>query len=326
MGDDFASLARRLLHEAGYSMKAAARALNYDPAYLSRALNGKQKPSLKLATALDQLLAANGALAATVLDDEEQARVSRSAANPSRLDAGTVDALAGVLAAYRRLDDSADPRTLTSAVVAQAKDVTGLLRGARGPHRDRLAEVAAEWTLFAGWVFAQQRQDAKAVRLLNEAVDLADDAQTEQSGELVSAAWNFRGYVARQQDRPQGVARWFSAAADVRGAHPAQRQGDLLQAAAGLAQLGQRDDALRLVDQAEGLTDQAAALPPPAVAYWLSGAFGRLNLAIAHMGLGRHGDAVDHFTAGLAGLPPDLRSAPWTAEHRGHLARSQALR
>lgn len=321
MRDNFAGLARRALRDAGYSMKAAARATQYDPAYISRVLNGKQLPSLKLATALDALLGTGGALAATVLDADERARAARSAANPSRLDAGTVDALSGVLAAYRRLDDTVRPRTVIPATLAQAKEVTRLLKGARGPHRDRLAEVASEFVQFGGWLLAQDRQDAQAVRLLNEAVDLADDAG---NGTLAAQALNFRGYIARQQGRPQGVARWFAAAAHTPGAHPAQRLGDLLQAAAGLAELGQRDDALRLVESAEGLADQAAALPPPDTAYWLTPEFNRLNMGLANMGLRRYGDAVDHITAGLAGLPPELRDAPWTEEHRDALKRATA--
>jgi tetratricopeptide (TPR) repeat protein len=322
MSDDFAGLARRALHDAGYSIRAAARATSYDAAYLSRVLSGKQRPSTALAEALDRLLDTGGTLAATVLDADERARAARSAANPGRLDAGTVDGLAGVLAAYRRLDDSASPSTLTPAVLAQLSAATRLLKGARGPHRDSLAAVVSEWTLFGGWLLAQSREDGRAVRLLNDAVELADEIG---NGTLAAAALNFHGYVARQQGRPQGVARWFAAAAHTPGAHPAQRLGDLLQAAAGLAELGQRDDALRLVEQAEGLMDAAAALPPPAAAYWLGPAFQRLNLGIASAALDRHADAVDHFTAGLAGLPPSLAAAPWTSEHRAALSRARAL-
>ncbi|MGK4904784.1 hypothetical protein [Streptomyces albus] len=45
MRDDFPDLARRALRDAGYSMKAAAREMHYDPAYLSRVLNGNSGPS-----------------------------------------------------------------------------------------------------------------------------------------------------------------------------------------------------------------------------------------------------------------------------------------
>ncbi|MFD9473360.1 helix-turn-helix domain-containing protein [Streptomyces goshikiensis] len=323
MPDDFADLARRALHHNGYSMKAAARATNYDPAYLSRVLSGKQQPSLKLANALDDLLGTGGALAGTVLDPDDRSRVSRSAENPSRLDAGTVDALAGVLAAYRRLDDSVQPKSVIPATLLQMREVTRMLKSARGPHRDRLAAVASEFVQFGGWMLAQDRQDARAVQLLNDAVELADEIR---NGTLAAQALNFKGYLARQQERPEGVARWYAAAAFTPGAHPAQRLGDMLQAAAGLAELGEHDDALRMVENAERLTDTAAALPPPETAYWLTPEFNRLNMGLANMGLGRYADAVDHITAGLEGLPPELRDAPWTQEHRDALKRALAAR
>jgi tetratricopeptide (TPR) repeat protein len=317
---DFADLARRALRDSGYSMKAAARAINYDPAYLSRVLNGKQVPSEKLAQSLDNLVGAGGALAGVVLNSDDQSRVSRSTAQPSRLDAGTVDALAGVLAAYRRLDDTVRPESVIPATMAQMKEVTQLLKNARGPHRDRLAEVASEFVQFAGWMLAQVREDAEAVRLLNDALELADEIG---SGTLAAQALNFKGYIARQQGRPQAIARWFAAAAHTPGAHPAQRIGDILQAAAGMAQLGEKDQALRMVEEAERLTDKAAALPPPSTAYWLTPVFNRINLGLCTLALGRYSDAADHLSSGLAQLPEELKNAPWTWEHREALRKAK---
>ncbi|MFC5720314.1 helix-turn-helix domain-containing protein [Streptomyces gamaensis] len=61
---DFAACARRALEDRGLTMRGAARALKYDPGYLSRVLNGKQRPSRQLAEALDALVEAGGELAA----------------------------------------------------------------------------------------------------------------------------------------------------------------------------------------------------------------------------------------------------------------------
>ncbi|MCK1794891.1 helix-turn-helix domain-containing protein [Streptomyces sp. XM4193] len=241
--------------------------------------------------------------------------------NPSRLDGATVDALADVLSAYRRLDDHAAPHALLAPAVAHANAVLGVLREARGPHRGRLVEVASESAQFAGWMYAQVGAHRDADLWLADALDLADEAG---NGTLAAQALNFHGYVARQQGRPHAIARWFGAAADTPGAHPAQRIGDYLQAAAGLAELGQRDAALRTAARAEALTDAAAALPPPDTAYWLTPAFNRLNMGIFALGLGQHADAADHLRAGLDGLPEDLRSAPWTEEHRAALQRATA--
>ncbi|MFR9723206.1 helix-turn-helix domain-containing protein [Streptomyces sp. MS19] len=319
MRDNFADLARRALQDSDYSMKAAARAMNYDPAYLSRVLNGKQQPSAKLAVLMDNLLGTDGALAATVLNEDEASRVARSAAKPSRLDAGTVDALAGVLSAYRRLDDTVKPRSVIPATMAQMKEVTRILRAARGPHRDRLAEVASEWVQFSGWMLAQARKDNEAVRLLNDALELADEIG---NGTLAAQALNFKGYIARQQNRPQGIARWFAAAANTPGAHPAQRIGDFLQAAAGMATMGEINAALLMVEEAEGLTDKASGMAPPETAYWLTPAFNRLNMGLCTLALGRYSEAADHLKSGLAGLPEELRDAPWSWEHKDALHRA----
>ncbi|MFI1967666.1 hypothetical protein BLA24_00455 [Streptomyces cinnamoneus] len=320
---DFADLARRALRDNGYSMGAAARAINYDLSYLSRVLNGKQQPSPKLAEALDQLVGAGGALSAVVLSADDRSRVSRSVERPSRLDAGTVEALGGVLAAYRRLDDALRPEAVIPATLTHVKDVTRMLKDARGPRRDQLTAVASEFAQFAGWMLAQVRRDDEAVSMLTQALELADSIE---DGTLAAQALNFRGYLARQQGRQQGVARWFAAAAGTPGAHPAQRLGDLLQSAAGLAALGERDQALRAVEQAERLSDVAAAVPPPETAYWLTPEFNRLNMGLCTLALGRYDEAVDHISVGLAGLPEEQRGAAWTQEHRDALRRALAAR
>ena len=76
--DDFSARVRAALEARSMSMRGAARALNYDVAYLSRVLNGKQSPSLQLAEGLDELLGTNGELVALVArpDHSEEAEVS----------------------------------------------------------------------------------------------------------------------------------------------------------------------------------------------------------------------------------------------------------
>lgn len=106
---DFADLARKALHDSGYSMSAAARALNYDLAYLSRVLNRKQAPSAALARALDELTGMESALVESLEPrTSEDERMPHAAAYPSRLDGAAVRALAGALAAQRHADDVVD--------------------------------------------------------------------------------------------------------------------------------------------------------------------------------------------------------------------------
>ncbi len=60
---EFSQRVRDLLRDRDMSVRAVARHLNYDHAYLSRVLSGKQHPSTQLVTALDNLFKTNGELA-----------------------------------------------------------------------------------------------------------------------------------------------------------------------------------------------------------------------------------------------------------------------
>ncbi|MCY9786771.1 helix-turn-helix transcriptional regulator [Nocardiopsis sp. EMB25] len=320
---DFAARARAALAERGISLRAAAKAVPVDPGHLSRVLSGKRPPSPHIAQALDRLVGADGALAelAATLTDDDRGRIAHSLANPTRLDAGTVRALADVLAAQRRLDDTLSATAMLTPTQAQWESVERLARDARGPHADALHEVAAEWVQFVGWLHAEARNDAEAVRWLTEAEERADDVD---SGELAAQALNFRGYLARQQGRPRAVVRWFLAAYLTPGAAPLQRVGDGVQAAHGYALLGEHDAARRLLGEASKLADDAADTLPPETAYWLSPTFSRMGIGLAHLALGDHAEAATNLRAGLDGLPPEQRDAEWAEEYREALDEAEA--
>ncbi len=113
-GGDFGQTVRAALKARGVSIRAAARELVYDHAYLSRVLAGKQLPSPQLAEALDHLLDAGGelvALAAGLAEDSGD-RVAHAIAHPTRIDGRAVEALGDVLAVQRRLETPwAPPRS-----------------------------------------------------------------------------------------------------------------------------------------------------------------------------------------------------------------------
>jgi tetratricopeptide (TPR) repeat protein len=257
------------------------------------------------------------------LNPDDRERLALALDNPARIDSTVVESLATILAMQRRLDDTLGPGPILPTTLVQTGTVTALLREARGPVRDAIAPVAAEYVQFAGWLHAQLRHDAEAVRLLTEAEELADDIG---DGTLAAQATNFKGWLARQQRRPRAVIRHFLTAYNAPGAHPAQRLGDAVQAAHGYATLGEQKTALHLLDEAEALSDKAARELPPGTAYWLSPDFHRLNIGLALLPLNRHSDAAQHLAAGLDGLPDDQRDAQWTAEYRAALdeAREQA--
>lgn len=256
-----------------------------------------------------------------MMNEDDRDRIAHSLAAPSHVDAGTVAALADVLAAQRRLDDSLPATTMLPATAAQWESVEQLAREARGPHADALRYVAAEYVQFLGWLHAEARNDRYAVRYLTEAEERADDLD---DGPLVAQAANFKGYLARQQGRPRAVVRWFSAAYHTPGAAPLQRVGDAVQAAHGYALLGERETARRLLGEASDLADEAAGTEAPDTAYWLSPTFSRMGMGLVHLALGDNAEAAANLRAGLDGLPTEQRDAEWTREYRVALEQAQA--
>ncbi|MFC3453982.1 helix-turn-helix transcriptional regulator [Amycolatopsis speibonae] len=328
MAETFGDALRRLRTAAGLSQSRLARDVPVHTSNISRYESGQQHPEESIAARLDTLLRADGELLAcwTPLDPgslnaDQRDRIAYSIRFPGRIDAAAIHALAESLTAQRRLDDILGPAPLIPASLAQAEMVTRLLKEVNGPHRQKLASVASEHVQFAGWLHAEARQDVRAVRLLDEAEELADDAA---DGTLAAQALNFRGYLARQQGRPRAMIRGFLTAYNTPGAHVSQRIGDAIQAAQGYAQIAENDAALRLLDTADDMIDEAGRDEPPATAYWLTPTFHRLNSGLAHLALGDYPAAIDHLETGLGNLPEDQQGAEWAQEYRDGLEQAKA--
>ncbi|WP_405096343.1 multiprotein-bridging factor 1 family protein [Micromonospora sp. NBC_01412] len=309
----------RLRRQRGMSLRDLARRVYYSKSYLHDLEVGRTPPTSDVAGRLDTALQAGGQLAAMVIDTptvttpDDNQRIAHVIAQPTDLDAVTVRLLADVLAAQRRLDDAVAAPLMLPSAVPQWRTVQELAAQAGGPHAPELHTVAAEWTQFVGWLHAEARNDADAVRVLTEAADQADAAD---SGPLAAQVENFRGYLERQRGNPRGIVRHFLAAYHTPGASGPQRVGDAVQAAHGYALLGDRAAAERLLGEASDLTERAGSEPPPPSAYWLTPTFSRLGLGLVYLALGDKRTAVDNLRTGLDGLPDDQRDAEWTTEYR----------
>ncbi len=331
MSETFGQALRRLRLAAGLSQPALARKVHVDQGSVSRYENDRQSPAPNVVHHLDDVLGsgeqlrllASGNTAPDVLNLDDCERLGRVFEHPRRLDGGTVTALAEVLAAQRRLDDVLGPEPLITATLAHMSTASNLVRQVSGPHREALAEVAAEWVQFAGWLHAEARRDQEALRLLAAAEHAADEIG---NGALAAQAANFRGYVARQQENWRGVARWFLTEHHTPGASIHQRVGAAAQAAHGVGQLGDLEVARRLLDIADGLLEESGRHPAPRTAYWLSPTFHSLNLGLAHLALASYDTAADHLGTGLDGLPVDQHDAMWTGEYRKALERARVAR
>jgi hypothetical protein len=257
-----------------------------------------------------------GGLGAVLTPDDGE-RLALAADRPMRVDSAVVESLAAVLAAQRRLDDALGPAAVLPAALPQVDLATRLLQGSRGPARDALAPMVAQWIQFNGWLHAELG-DARAIRMLSDAEEMADEIG---DGVLAAQALNRKAYVARQRGRHRVAVRHYLAACHTTGAHPAQRAECMSMAAHSCAAAGERADARRLLAEAEGLARKAG--DPPETVYWLTPDFHHLGIGLALAELGERAAAVEHLSAGLGALPPDQRDAQWTADFHAAFDRAQ---
>lgn len=313
---------RELRQARDLSLRDLAAAAYLGKSTLSELENGRCAPSVETAAHLDHALNAAGELAAMVVaapepDPEQHARVQYVINRPLRLDRPAVDALAGVLTAHRHLDDVLDARMLLAGAEVEWHTIGQLADQARGPAVDELRRVAAIWTQYYGWLLAEARHDAEAVRVLVEAGEQADAVE---DGVLAAQVENFRGYLERQRRNPRGIVRHFLGAYHTPGAHPLQRVGDAAQAAHGYALLGDRQRAEQLLGEASDLTEEAEGVTAPDIAYWLSPGFTRMGIGLVYAAMGDQVRAANHLRSGLDSLPAVQREAEWAAEYREALA------
>lgn len=193
-----------------------------------------------------------------------------------------------------------------------------VLRDASGPYRDDLGRVVAEWISFVGWLHTAVRLDDQAIDLFKRAEDLADDVG---DGVTAAVATSFRGYVAQLQGNPRSVIRASAAAIATPGAHPTQQVMDMLLTAQGYADLGDKEQARRFLDQAADLAGDAGA--PPRAVYWYTEPFFRLNIGLAQLAIGEYRDAATSLRSGIEDLPSDQRGADWLHPYQRALAEAE---
>lgn len=294
----------------GVGVRELARMTHYTPSHVSRVLNGHKQASEQLVSAL-----------ANALDiTEEDERIAHATEHPTRIDAAAVAALADALAAQRRADDVVGPSPLIGAADAQREALLAMLRDARGKHRDGLCAVASQASQFTGWLNIEVGEYARANRLLDEAVELADDIE---DGALVAQAYNLKGNIARQRGLWNAVHRNFISAY-VSESALRQRVVNGAQAASALAVLGRRSEAERMLSEIETLRDKAADEEPPGTAYWLTPEWMSLPIGHVYLNLGKHRQAAEHLRTGLDSLPPEHRYALWTREAREALEQAES--
>ncbi|WP_410809459.1 hypothetical protein [Micromonospora sp. 067-2] len=78
------------------------------------------------------------------------ARLKYTTAGARRVDRAATNALAALLAGYRRLEDAIGSGPITAPVRAHLDTMMGLLRDAPLDVRPRMVDEAGQWAQFAG--------------------------------------------------------------------------------------------------------------------------------------------------------------------------------
>jgi hypothetical protein len=339
---NFAEALTAAMDSRGIGVRALARELPLNPGYVSQLRHGRRQPSPELAAKLDKFLEAGGELAALAPrptmwrppslngsftpDDED--RLIAAAHSPSRMGTAAVDSLAVILAAQRTLEDQAGSAAVQGPVRAQIAVVGNLVSGARGAIRPALADVAAQWSEFGGWLAISTGQPDEARRMYDRAAEWAAEAgNTTMAATILS----FRGHLAFLLGQFGATIGLSRAAQRDPAVWAGQRAYDAYQEARGLAVTGERKAAVSKLGEAAGLaalTAEQGGQPPPWI-YYYTQPFYALERGWAYLYLGRrdpaaNDQAIRHLTEGLAGLDEGSRRSEWAAEHRRHLVSAYA--
>jgi transcriptional regulator with XRE-family HTH domain len=331
---EFGEQLRRLLAERGVSQGEAARRVPCDSGYVSKLASGGKRPSPEMAARLDQILEADGALAALApsvppaAGQDGRERLAWARQHPRRIDHATVGSLASVLAAQRRAEDTLGSAAMIKPVAAQLAVVGDLVTEARGPVRPALVDVAGQWAQFAGWLHASARLDTRAARLYDRALQWAVEAGDVN---LISEVVSMKGHLEWMAGHPGPVIGLSQAAQRDPAAFPGQHAISAAQEARGHAMAGAAAAAERKLGEALAKADAAAQRQDeaPPWLYYHSPAFFDLQRGLVYRFLAadpRYRErAIEALQAGYAGLPDSEKPSDWGAVFLCHLAAAHEL-
>jgi transcriptional regulator with XRE-family HTH domain len=324
----FAEQVAALREQAGLSLAEVATAAHVARGYVHHIEHGRRWPTHGVAQALDHALGAGGALlaaweaadavpraAAVPADPEDRERVALAARHPRRVDAATVGALAGVLAATRRLEDQIGSAAVLPGVRCNRALASSLLAEARHPIRDRVGALAGELHQYLGWLLAETGHPEQAQRELEAALALGVEIDDP---DLTSLALSFRGHLAWMVDDSQGVIALSRAASRDQRVFVAQHAYNAYQEARGWAMAGEPAEVDQLLGRADELAERAVArqADAPPNQYWYGSAFFTLQRGFTWHTLkdARFAQrAATELTNGLHELPEDERHSEWAA-------------
>ncbi|WJK37624.1 helix-turn-helix transcriptional regulator [Solwaraspora sp. WMMA2065] len=316
---------RALREQAGLSLRDLAKRAYSSRSHLHDIEQGRKSPPPDLMVRLDEALGAGGHLAGMVRDDpaglsgEEQQRLRAAITRPRRIDAGTIDSLAAVLAHQRRLEDVVGSAAVVRPVLAQLSAIEQLVNGARrDKHWPRLVDVAGQWAQFGGWLSAATGDHASSRAWYLRAMEWATEAGNPH---LTATSLSMRGHLAWMRGETAAMVE-LSRAAAWQPASPGVRGVAVQQEARGLAILGDAEGADRQLDNAQELTARAADARDrePDWLYFHDPTYLMMQRGLAQRYLRRYDRAVELLQSGLDQLPGEVRRSDWVGWYVCQLA------
>jgi transcriptional regulator with XRE-family HTH domain len=317
----FPARLRELRQARGLSLRDLAKLTYLGKSYLHDYETGRRAPSQERALHLDDALGAGGELAALVADGT--GRLAYAVMHPRRADAAAVDELTTQLAAARVMEDAVGVAPMLPAVTGQLGIVGDLVRDARGAVRPRLVSVAAQWSQFGGWLNLAAGRRRRAGLLFDRALEWAVETGDR---ELTATVISFKGHAAWLSGDVGALIGLTTAALRDPAVYIGQRAYDWYQLARGHTLAGERKAALESLAIGADLAAETIAHTGrrPPWQYYRSRAFFHLEEGLVRQLLGDGTRAAELLSNGLAGLPPEMRGAEWTAMYRSALKAASA--
>ncbi|MFF1476058.1 helix-turn-helix domain-containing protein [Streptomyces sp. NPDC058301] len=264
MSADFGTRLRALLTDRGLSLRGAARALNYDVAYLSRVVNGRQHPSVQLAEALEELLEVRGELAALAMP-QTPLSPSEAPCGPAA-DIAQMKASAAYLLGHtdRYGGDTVAPAAVQVWRSAQRKLDSGEIPDKEQPGYLSAVSEAAE---VAGWLLFDSGERERARRAFLESHMLARHAGDRA---MQWFALDMLAMLDTECNRPGETRRIADELLSQRRIPPRVALLARVRRGRALAQIGDRQRALADLDAARGELEESLSPRDPDWAWWVN--------------------------------------------------------
>lgn len=239
-----------------------------------------------------------------------------AADKPWKVGPDALDALATVLAATRRLEDTTSAAAVVPTIDHHVRIVDTLAREARSAHRCKAVALASELHTYRGWLAIDTHDYAAASRHLHHGVVLAVEANIP---DLLGQALSFDGFLAliKKQYGP-AASKVEAAQRETRSASLRTHYGFL--AARILAIGGESRESDAFLRRADAMLEHWTGDDLHDGTYWYQPSFLVAQRGLVHAYADRPRQAVADLTYGLDTMPDDLRNAEWTRLMRTKLA------